>query len=78
MGWGILALCGRSRLWSKLPREAMRVTALRTQTERKRRTGLSVALKNVAAGPGCCGLLARSAQLQASARPQTPLGTKNA
>jgi hypothetical protein len=56
----------------------MRVTTSPTQTERKRRTGLSVALKNVATRPGRGGFAARSAQLRAFARPRTPLRAKNA
>ncbi len=40
-------------------------------------TGLSAALKNVAAEPGRCGFVARSAQLQAFARPQTPPRAKD-
>jgi hypothetical protein len=40
------------------------------------RAGLSTALKNDAAGPGCCGFTAWSAEIQAFGRPQAPLRRK--
>jgi hypothetical protein len=55
----------------------MRMTAILTQLSESGRTGLSAALKNGAAGPGCCGFAAQSAHIRAFQRQQTTLGERN-